>query len=130
VPILRGAPAWHAALRSSAGGALLTEQLLQLLRLRYPLLGPGLLGDAAAEALKERHCEVAGDYASQLRAIAAAPDTAGARGRKREAMRTRGAALLCPDEGRGEAPALAGTREPLVPAHSPLSPTPQAARAC
>jgi actin-related protein len=34
VPVLDGRPAWHAAARSGASGALLTDQMQQLLRLR------------------------------------------------------------------------------------------------
>ena len=82
MPIVNGTPAWHAAARSSVGGAPLTEQLAALLRVRFPPLAAsgGLLADAggAAEALKASRCAVAADYGALLRGVAAAPATAGA----------------------------------------------------
>ncbi|GBG00222.1 hypothetical protein Rsub_12707 [Raphidocelis subcapitata] len=80
VPVINGRPAWHAALRCGAAGALLTDHLTQLLRLRHPSLPPGLLPEGAVEALKEAHCAVAGDYRTLLGEVAARPDTAGGHG--------------------------------------------------
>ncbi len=74
VPLVNRRPAWHAAIRTSAAGGLLTDQLEQLLKLRFPLV---TLADGVAESLKERHCATAGSYSEVLRAIAAAPETAG-----------------------------------------------------
>lgn len=78
VPVVAGRPRWAAALRGAAGGALMTDHLAALLRLRHPGLAPGLLGDGVVEAMKERHCAAAEDYGQLLAAVAAAPATAGA----------------------------------------------------
>jgi hypothetical protein len=118
VPVINGRPAWHAALRSGAAGALLTDHLSQLLRLRHPSLPPGLLPDGVVEALKEAHCAVAGDYPAALGDVAARPETAGGRaalraraGRGRVGWRGRG--RVAPHEG-VRAPPLRASRQTCV----------------
>jgi len=58
----------------------MTDQLQQLLKLRYPLVSPATLSDAVCESLKERHCAVAGDYGVTLRRVGASPEGAGGHG--------------------------------------------------
>ncbi|PKA65979.1 Actin-related protein 5 [Apostasia shenzhenica] len=65
VPFAKGEPVWEACCRTNVGGYHVTDNLKQLISLKYPYHSSSISWEKA-EDLKLEHCHVASDYAAEL----------------------------------------------------------------